>query len=101
MNSQSFLPETYDLYVLGVLEGDELEAFRAHLAAGGDAAQQELRRAEARVAQLGLLTPEIEPPSEVRRKLMAAVAPMRPQALPEVQQTRSFPALAWGMAPCC
>jgi anti-sigma-K factor RskA len=98
MNDQSFLPETYDLYVLGVLEGDELEVFRAHLGEGGDTAQQELRRAEARVAQLGLLTPEIEPPSEVRRKLMAAVAPMRPQALPQAPMSQPFPALAWGMA---
>ena len=96
MNSQSFLPETYDLYVLGVLEGEELEAFRVHIADGGDAAQQELRLAEARVAQLGLLTPEIEPPAQVRHKLMTAVAPLRAQPQPVL--SRPFPALAWGMA---
>ncbi|MDA1316157.1 MAG: anti-sigma factor [Acidobacteria bacterium] len=91
MSQQQFLPETYDLFVLGVLEGEELEAFQKHLAEGGGVARAELVKAEARVAQVGLLAPEIEPPAHARRDLMQAIAPSRPPR-------RSFPALAWGLA---
>jgi hypothetical protein len=91
MSEQQFLPETYDLYVLGVLEGDELEAFRKHLSEAGAEAEKELSRAEMRVAQVGLLTPEIEPPAWVRRQLMETIAP-------EPAPRHSFPVFAWGLA---
>ena len=91
MTQRQFLPEDYDLFVLGALEGEELEAFEAHLAEAGEAAKQELARAHARLAGVALLAPESEPPARIKQRLLAEIAPAPPSR-------RWAPGLAWGAA---
>lgn len=78
MSSKDTMPEGRDCgldaaaYVLGALDKDELEAFRAHLA--GCAACREEVAALQRVADaLPAATPPIAPPEDLRRRVMEAV----------------------------
>lgn len=62
------------LYALGALEGEEARAFEEHVASGCAACEAELRGFEGVVADLGLATPEAEPPASVRARLLALVS---------------------------
>ena len=91
MTQRQFLPEHYELFVLGALEGEELQAFEAHLAEAGEVVREELARAHARLAGIALLAPETEPPPPIKQHLLAQIAPA-----PRPRQW--LPAVAWGAA---
>jgi quercetin dioxygenase-like cupin family protein len=62
------------LHALGALEGEEARAFEEHVAAGCAACAAELREFGGVVADLGLASPEAEPPPGVRSRLLALVS---------------------------
>jgi anti-sigma-K factor RskA len=65
-------PEDFDLYALGALDGEEKQAFEAHLDACS-ACQQELAAARERTMLLGFSAPPIAPPPSVKSALMQRV----------------------------
>jgi anti-sigma-K factor RskA len=62
-------PEDPDLYALGALDGEEKQAFEAHVRAC-DACAQQLEAARLRVALLGLLAPAASPSPSVKENLL-------------------------------
>ncbi len=65
-------PEDFDLYALGALDGEEKQAFKAHLGACS-ACRQELAAAQQRVSLLGMAAPPVLPRPQVKSELMAKV----------------------------
>jgi anti-sigma-K factor RskA len=65
-------PEDFDLYALGALDGEEKQAFEAHLP-GCQACQKELAAAKQRVLRLGLAAPAVAPRPQVKSALMEKV----------------------------
>src|SRR5580704_2254683 len=65
-------PEDFDLYALGALDGEEKQAFEAHLSAC-QACQKELAAAKQRVLRLGLAAPAVAPRPQVKSALMEKV----------------------------
>ena len=91
MTDCKLLQEQYDLFALGVLEGEEYAEVVSHLDQGCARCTPGVEEARARVAHLALAAPPVEPPAAVRARLLAAVAP--PPA------RRSWPpAFAWATA---
>jgi anti-sigma-K factor RskA len=78
-------PEDPDLCALGALDGEEKQAFEAHVRAC-PACAAELEAARRRVALLGLAAPPAAPSSAVRKQLLDRVrtqsAASRPQLVP-------------------
>lgn len=64
--------EDFDLYALGVLEGDELRGIETHVNSCANCAQK-LSEARGRIAMLALSAPPQEPSLAVRQRLMARV----------------------------
>ncbi|HXW17822.1 MAG TPA: zf-HC2 domain-containing protein, partial [Candidatus Acidoferrales bacterium] len=82
--------EDFDLYALGTLEGDELEAFESHIAACQPCAQK-LAEARGRMALLALAVPQVSPSPGVKEGLMrqlSASAVGREYSLPEPEPSR-------------
>jgi anti-sigma-K factor RskA len=74
-------PEDSDLYALGALDGEELQAFEAHVRSCSTCGV-ELEAARQRVALLGLTAPPVAPPPSVKENLMRRVRAERvPEAL--------------------
>jgi anti-sigma-K factor RskA len=65
-------PEDFDLYALGALDGEEKQAFEAHVGACS-ACKQELAAAQQRTSLLGLAAPPAVPRPQVKSDLMAKV----------------------------
>jgi len=61
--------EDFDLYALGVLEGEERSAIEAHMSACAECAQK-LAEAQGRVALLALAAPQSVPSPEVKDRLL-------------------------------
>lgn len=74
MASCAQLAELYEAYALGALEGAELVAVEEHLARQCPTCTPGVAQARALVANLSYLAPPAEPPADLRRKLLAAVA---------------------------
>lgn len=85
------LQEHYEVFALGALEGEEYTEIQAHLARRCPLCTAGVERARGTVAQLAYLAPEVESPSRVRRRLLAAIKQRSPQR-------RWVPVVAWGMA---
>jgi anti-sigma-K factor RskA len=92
MNTHTTREEDFDLYVLGVLEGDEKLAIESHAAECADCARR-LAEARGRIALLALAAPRVEPSPAVKQRLKAQV---RADAEAE---TRSSAALAPSRSP--
>jgi len=60
-------------YALGLLEGDDLEQFERHLAAGCEACELELGRMDAVGDALAYAVPLVAPPTELRDRILLAV----------------------------
>lgn len=75
-------PEDPDLYALGALDGEEKQAFEAHVRSCPGCAQL-VEAARRRVSLLGLSAPQVAPSAAVRERLLARVrtetASRRPQ----------------------
>lgn len=88
-------PEDPDLYALGALDGEEKQAFEAHVRTCS-ACALELKAAEQRVALLGLAAPAVAPPPSVKESLMRrARAERAPQVerrweAPKTERSRGF-----------
>jgi anti-sigma-K factor RskA len=105
MNGHPQHEEDFDLYALGVLEGEELEALEAHLA-GCAACEAKLAEARGRVSLLALAAKPVAPPASVKNRLMEQVraesspARSRAEARSEERSTGLFGrwTLAWAAA---
>jgi anti-sigma factor RsiW len=60
MNGHPTRPEDFDLYALGVLEGEEKAAFEAHVPACAACAEK-LAEARGRIALLAFAAPRVAP----------------------------------------
>ena len=74
MASCEQLAEFYEAYALGALEGAELAAVEEHLARQCPTCTPGVAQARTLVANLSYLAPPAEPPADLRRKLLAAIA---------------------------
>jgi anti-sigma-K factor RskA len=73
MNHQDWLAQA-DIYALGALDGDELIAFEAHLAAGCPECEQYLRQTREALTLLPQALEPITPPPTVKARLLAQIA---------------------------
>ena len=71
------LRDSYELYSLGLLEGEEKREAEAHLARNCSACQKSLKDALGVNALLLSQTPEVVPPSRLRRRVIASVGTER------------------------
>jgi hypothetical protein len=67
------LKDMYELYSLGVIEGEEKAEIDAHLARGCVACRKSLSDAVAMNAALLSLAPDMAPPVRLKRRLMASI----------------------------
>ena len=74
MASCEQLAELYEAYALGALDGAELAAVEEHLARQCPTCTPGVAQARTLVANLSYLAPPAEPPADLRRKLLAAIA---------------------------
>lgn len=97
--------EDFELYELGVLDGDDQAELAAHLA-GCAECRAKLRAARSRVARLALAAPPSGPPPTARERVLESFRARGPQlreAVPHVPARRGFlsPAWAWACAAAC
>ena len=99
-NAHPYREEDFDLYALGVLEGDELRGIETHVNSCADCAKK-VAEARGRIAMLAFSVKPQEPSLEVRQQLMARVraeanpARARDSARAERSSSR-FWNFAWG-----
>jgi anti-sigma-K factor RskA len=94
MNGHPTRPEDFDLYALGVLEGEERAVFEAHVPACAACAEK-LAEARGRISLLAFAAPRVEPSPGVKERLMRQIhsAPegarvqQRERATREVERT--------------
>jgi len=67
------LTEDYELYALGVLEEPDRGELQAHLERNCEVCTAEVRRAAVRVSALSGLTPYVDPPKDLRKRVLASV----------------------------
>src|ERR1700678_185419 len=72
MNGHPTRPEDFDLYVLGVLEGEEKAAFEAHVPTCAACAEK-LAEARGRISLLAFAAPPIAPSPSVKERLMRQI----------------------------
>jgi anti-sigma-K factor RskA len=72
MSGHPTRPEDFDLYALGVLEGEEKAAIESHVPTCAECATR-LAEARGRIALLGFSAPRVEPSPRVRERLMRRV----------------------------
>jgi len=100
MNGHPQYDEDFELYELGVLDGDDKAEFEAHLAGCGDC-RAKLDAARGRVALLALATPASEPPPEVRERVLESFRARGPQPLKapaSIPARRGFWTAGWAWA---
>jgi anti-sigma-K factor RskA len=73
--THSEMDELYELYALGVLEPEEATEIDGHLAIECSHCIESLRKALSTTSALAELADPVNPPPEVRRRLMAALQP--------------------------
>lgn len=102
MASCEQLAELYEAYALGALEGAELAAVEEHLARQCPTCTPGVAQARTLVANLSYLAPAAEPPADLRRKLLAAIAAERADtaavAVPTGATVRGMDAVSKGRA---
>lgn len=74
MNHEEF-NDQYELFVLGVADPEVAEEIRWKLAAGDSKTVLAVEKARELAAALSLTAPLVEPPSRLRRRILAAVEP--------------------------
>jgi anti-sigma-K factor RskA len=100
------LAQLYDEYALGVLDGEECAEIDKHLARACPTCTPGIAAARGFVSQLALAAPDVEPPAELRAKIMdslkASGEAMRgtTRVIQQNRETRktAFPAWAWLVA---
>jgi anti-sigma-K factor RskA len=99
-NEHPYREEDFDLYALGVLEGDELRGIESHVNSCAGCAQK-VAEARGRISLLAFSTEPQEPSLEVRQRLMARVRaeanPARASSAERTERAQSrFWNFAWG-----
>ena len=105
MNGHPTRPEDFDLYALGVLEGEEKAAFEAHVPTCAACAEK-LAEARGRIALLAFAAPRVEPSPAVKERLMRQIhaapeatrVPQRERAPREPERTGGFFGRWWAAA---
>jgi len=104
MNGHPTRPEDFDLYALGVLEGEEKAAFEAHVPACAACAEK-LAEARGRISLLAFSAPRVEPSPAVKERLMrqihsapAGVSTQRERAPREPERAEGFFGRWWAAA---
>jgi anti-sigma-K factor RskA len=105
MNGHPTRPEDFDLYALGVLEGEEKAAFEAHVPTCAACAEK-LAEARGRIALLAFAAPRVEPSASVKERLMRQIhaapagarVPQRGRATLEPERTGGFFGRWWAAA---
>lgn len=102
MNAHPQYAEDFELYELGVLDGDDKAEFETHLA-GCAECRAKLASARSRVARLALAAPPSAPPPAARERILEsfrASGPKPREAAPPAPARRGFwsPAWAWAFA---
>ncbi|MFI5165204.1 MAG: cupin domain-containing protein [Thermoanaerobaculales bacterium] len=82
------------LYLLGCLSGVEAAAYEQHVAGCSDCAA-EAAKLEGSAAALAALVPVVDPPAELRARLLERVAALRPDATVPAQGLTAGPEQAW------
>src|SRR5580700_3327866 len=72
MSGHPTRPEDFDLYALGVLEGEEKAAIESHVPTCAECANK-LAEARGRIALLAFSAPRVEPSAAVRERLLRQV----------------------------
>jgi anti-sigma-K factor RskA len=73
MNHEDWLVRA-DIYALGALDGDELRAFEAHLAAGCSECEDHIRKTREALSLLPRALEPIAPPPTVKARVLAQIA---------------------------
>jgi anti-sigma-K factor RskA len=73
MNHEDWLAQA-DIYALGALDGDELTAFEAHLAAGCPECEQHIRKTREALTLLPQALEPVAPPPTVKARVLAQIA---------------------------
>jgi anti-sigma-K factor RskA len=82
MNGHPVPEENFDLYALGVLEGEEKRSFESHVAVCSDC-KRALDEARGRMSLLALSAPPQVPPAHVKQQLMRKIGEASRQFAPE------------------
>jgi anti-sigma-K factor RskA len=97
-NEHPYREEDFDLYALGVLEGDELRGIETHVNSCANCAQK-VSEARGRIAVLAFSAESQEPSLKVRQRLMARVrAEANPARASDPVQTDRAPSRFWNFA---
>lgn len=104
MNGHPTRPEDFDLYALGVLEGEDKAAFEAHVPTCAACAEK-LAEARGRIALLAFAAPRVEPSPSVKERVMrqihsapAGVSAQRERASREPERAGGFFGRWWPAA---
>jgi anti-sigma-K factor RskA len=105
MNSHPQFDEDFELYELGVLDGDDKAGLETHLA-GCAECRAKLESARSRLALLALAAPDSEPPAAARERVLGAFrasSPRRRDEVPGVPARRGLwtPVWSWACAVAC
>jgi anti-sigma-K factor RskA len=97
-NEHPYREEDFELYALGVLEGDELRGIETHIHTCADCAQK-VAEARGHVALLAFSAEPAEPSIEVRQRLMARIrAEANPARAADAVRTERTPSSFWNFA---
>nr|HEV7954381.1 anti-sigma factor [Candidatus Acidoferrales bacterium] len=97
-NEHPYREEDFDLYALGVLEGDELRGIETHIDSCTDCAQK-LAEARGRIALLAFSAGPAEPSLEVRQRLLARIrSEANPSRATDAVRTGRAPSAFWNFA---
>jgi anti-sigma-K factor RskA len=97
-NAHPYREEDFDLYALGVLEGDELRGIETHVNSCANCAQK-ISEARGRIAMLAFSAQPQEPSLQVRQRLMARVrAEINPARVSHAVRTERAPLRIWNFA---
>jgi anti-sigma-K factor RskA len=90
VNGHPTREEDFDLYALGVVEGEERQAIEDHLQSCADCSRK-LEEARGRIALLAFSVPQVAPNPRLKERLMAHVGGMAPRFEPQEQPPQAVP----------
>lgn len=78
MNHSELPDEIYELYALGLLDASESRELEEHLREGCSECDAKLRDANRVVVAMAGIAEQVQPPSALRKRIVASVAPHKP-----------------------
>jgi hypothetical protein len=95
VNHSPEIEELLSLYALGALEGDDLRAIEAHLAAGCPECRAELARLGEEIEGFAAALPPVTPSETTRARLLAQLPPVDSRQASEPQGARGVSPRRW------